>query len=174
MHRPAEFKIAAEADGQVVEPSLFTVYREQVGEGLGRVAVTAVARIDDGYRGVHCRHERRPLLRVAHGDDVGVAGYDLRGIRYALSFGSRGALSLGKAEHAAAQLKHRRLKAETGPCGRLKKQGRELLALALLAVFCGGGYNIVGSCDKLLYLGRGKLRNINKASHFIIPLRRKF
>ena len=41
-------KVAAKADRKVVESAELSGYCEQVGEGLRRVGMAAVARIDDG------------------------------------------------------------------------------------------------------------------------------
>ena len=47
MDGPAETQVAAETDRDPVDMSEFALDGQQVGQGLGRVAVTAVAGIDD-------------------------------------------------------------------------------------------------------------------------------
>ena len=49
MDGAAEFQIAAEANREVVQPSLFALYGQQVGQRLSGVVVAAVARVDDRH-----------------------------------------------------------------------------------------------------------------------------
>ena len=47
MDRAAEFQVAAEADGKIAQPSFQRTDGMQVGQGLGRVLMSAVAAVDD-------------------------------------------------------------------------------------------------------------------------------
>ena len=48
MDGAAEFQIAAQTDGQVIEAAFLAMDGQEIGEGLGRVIVPSVAGVDDG------------------------------------------------------------------------------------------------------------------------------
>ena len=77
--------------------------------------------------------------------------------------------SLAEADDAAAQAVHCSLKAETGTGGRLKKQGGQLLALALVGIVLVIIHNVAGNGDHLVDLCGGKIKNIYKVSHAFAP-----
>ena len=112
--RPAEFQVAAEADGQMVQPPLALADGHQVDHGLGGVCVPAVAGIDDRHAGIQGGPERRALLRVAHGDDVGIVAHHAGGIGHRLPLAGTGQLRPGKAQRLAAQPQHGRLEGKPG------------------------------------------------------------
>ena len=170
VYRAAVFQIAAEADGQMVQPPLFPVNGQQVRQGLGGVVVAAVTGIDHGNGGIEGCHKGRALLGVAHGDDIRVAADDPCRVGYALPFCAGGAGCLGKAQHVSAQLIHGRLKAE--PCaGRgFEKQRGQLPAPAFFAVGCGIGNNVICRVHQALDLLCGQVQNIDQVSHFFIQL----
>ena len=85
MYGSAVFEVAAEAHGEVGESAFFAVDGEKVGESLCGMAVTSVSGVYNGNRRVYCRHIRCSLERMAHCDDIGVAGDDLCGVRHALA-----------------------------------------------------------------------------------------
>ena len=165
MYRSAIFQVAAEAHGKVAKSSLFAVDGQKVCQRLGGMAVTAVARVDDGNACIGRRHIGCALLGVTHGDNIGVAADNLGGIGNALALGCRRGGCLGKADDASAQLQHRRLKAETRASGRLKEQRCQLFAAASLAVLFGRCNNILGNRDQLLDLGGGQILYIDQMSH---------
>ena len=93
----AELQVAAQADGQVIQPALAAADGHQVGQGLGGVLVAAVAGVDDRDAGVAGGAQRCALLGVAHGHDVGIAGDHADGVGHALALGWRWRrCSLGK------------------------------------------------------------------------------
>ena len=110
----AVFQVTAKAHGQVVQSTLFAANGQKVGQRLGGVCVAAVTCVDNGNGGVAGGNQRRALVRVTHGDDVGIAADDLGGIGNALALGGRGAFRLGEADDVTAQLVHSRLKGKTG------------------------------------------------------------
>ena len=130
MHRAAELQVAAEADGEAAQPSLLAADGQQVGERLRRMAVAAVAGVDDRHGRLRGGGHRRALLRVAHRDDVGVAADRPHRVGHALALSRARAVCGGKAEHAAAQLEHRRLEAQPRAGTRFEEKSGELFARA--------------------------------------------
>jgi len=70
--------------------------------------VAAVTGIDDRYPGILRGHERRPLLEVAHGDDVREAADHTYGIGHGLALGHGRRVGVRETDDAAAQLHHGR------------------------------------------------------------------
>ena len=85
VHRAPVLEVAANADGQMAQPSLFPVNGQQIGQRLSGVVVTAVPGVDHRQLRAVGRHQRRAVLGVAHGDDIGVAADGLDGIGYAFA-----------------------------------------------------------------------------------------
>ena len=123
----AEAEIAAEADGDPVDVPEFPLDREKVRQGLRRVAVGAVAGVDDG----HGRHfggvELGALDVVAHGDHIGEAAHHADGVLHALALGDGAAAGVGEAEHVAAEFHHGGGEAQPRAGAGLIEQRRELL-----------------------------------------------
>ena len=88
MNGSAELQVTAETYCKVIEASLFTLYRKQIGKRLRRVIVSAVAGIDDRHACIECCYKRRSLFRVPHCDNIRVAANHFYGIRNALTFGA--------------------------------------------------------------------------------------
>ena len=86
----AVLQIAAEADGQPVDTAVLTQNGKEVGQGLGRVGVAAVARVDDRHGRILGGDEGGALLRVAHGNDIGIRRDHAGGIGNALALLCRG------------------------------------------------------------------------------------
>ncbi len=62
MYRAAELQVAAQADGQVIQPSHAAADGHDVRQGLGGVLVAAVARIDHRDAGVAEARSGAPSL----------------------------------------------------------------------------------------------------------------
>lgn len=166
MDGSAVLEVAAEADGQTVKLALMAADGAEVGEGLRRMAMRAVARIDNGDRSVLRRNVRASRERMAHCDDVGVAGNDARGIGYALAL-RRGRVSARlKAEYASAELEHSRLEGESGSGRGLEEEGCDLLAAAFGGILFGMRDNIVSGVKKRADFLYAEVKNIDQTSHF--------
>ena len=169
----AELEVAAEAHGQVVEAPLFTVDGEKVGQRLGRVVVTAVARVDDGDLGVHGGDQRRALLGVTHGDDVSIAADGAHRVGNALALGGGRTAGGREAQHLAAETEHRGLKAQARAGRGLKEERCEDLAVALVCVGVGVVDDVVGRGDHIVDLLGGQLQNVDQMLHVSSFLRSK-
>ena len=152
VNRPAVFQVAAQTDGEVIQPPHFPGNGQQVGKGLGGVVVAAVSGVDDGNGGRLTCHIGCALFGVAHGDDVGVAADDFGGVRHAFALGGGGRAGLAEADDAAAQLQHRGLKAQAGAGGGLKEQRRQLLVGAFVPVVFRVGNDVLGGGDQPIQL----------------------
>ena len=171
MHGAPEFQVTAESHGEVFKPALLAINGQQVCQRLGGMIVPAVPGIYDGDARVHCGDQRRTLLGVAHGDDVGVAADNLCRVGNAFSLGGRGALGFGEADHVSAELIHGGLKTQPGAGGGFKEQGGELLSAAEPAVGLGPGDDVVCGVNQLLKLFRAEIKNVNQASlHTLLQL----
>ena len=155
----AVFQVAAQADGQVVQPSHFPGDGQKVSQGLGGMVVHTVTGVDDGNRGVPGGHEGGTVHGVPDGHDIRVAGDDLGGIRHALALGGRGGIGGGKAQDAAAQLQHGGLEAQPGPGGGLIEEGGQLLIFAALPVRFRVGNDVLGGGDEAVQLLHAKIQN---------------
>ena len=150
MYGAPEFKVAAEAHGDIAQLALFFIYCEHIGKRLRGVVVSAVPGVYNGHGGIHGGHQGRALLIVPHGDYIGKAGDNLCGIRHAFPLGGRRALRIGKAQNIAAQLIHCRLKAQAGAGGGLVKESGQLFAAAAAAVFIRLRHDVAGGVNQLL------------------------
>ena len=97
MDRAPEFEVAAETDGQMVQPPLALANGHQVDHGLAGVGVSAIPCIDDGNACIHRCTQRRTLFGVAHGNDVGIVAHDAGGVRNGLALAGTGQLGPCKA-----------------------------------------------------------------------------
>ena len=163
----AEFQVAAQADGQIVEAALLPVDGQQIRQGLGGVVVATVSGVDDGYQRVAGGHQRSTLLGVAHGDDIAVTADGADGVGHALTLGGGGAAGGGEAQHLPAQTQHGALEAETGAGGGLEEQGGQYFAVALVGI--GGGMvdDVAGGAHQIHDLLRGQLQNVNEMVHTV-------
>ena len=166
MHGAAEFEVAAKAHGEVFKPALAPPYGEQVREGLRRVLVAAVARVDDGHVRAVGGNAGRALLGVAHNGDVRIAGDGADGIRDALAFGNGAGVGLREADHLAAEAQHGSLKAEARTGARLIEQRCEQLAVAGVRKTRRIGNDLVRKVEDLLQLGSGHVHGFQNAFPF--------
>ena len=161
MDGAAELEVAAEADRHVVETPLFALDRQQVGQRLRRVAVAAVTGIDDRYPGILRGHERRPLLEVAHGDDVREAADHTYGIGHGLALGHGRRVGVRETDDAAAQLHHGRGETQARTGRGLVEERRQLLSLARLAVFGTVGDDVLRQRNDLFGFGNRQVGRID-------------
>ena len=87
MDGTSEFEVTAETERQMIEMSFQRPDRQKVGQGLRRMLVSAVSRIDDGNQRFHGSDERSALLGMPHGSDIRVTGNNAHSIGNALPFG---------------------------------------------------------------------------------------
>ncbi len=162
MNRPAVFQIAAETHGKVVQTTELALQRKQVGESLGGVEVSAVARVDD----VTVRDKRsrlcRALLRVAHYKDIGVGADNLDCVFKVFSLGNGGVARVVKADNIAAQTYHCRLKAHLRACRRLVEQCRHYFPFAFFGVFRRVCLDFLCEVDYLVPLRNGIIVHIHQ------------
>ena len=170
MDRTAEFQVAAEADRHVVETPLLALDRQKVRKGLRRVAVAAVARIDDRNSGVLRSYERRALLEVAHGDNVRETADHTYGVRHGFAFRHGRRIGVRKADDAAPQLHHGGGETQAGAGRRLVKERRQLAPLARFAVFGAVGDDIFGQRHDLFGFGHRQVGRVNQVSHRLFHL----
>ena len=168
MHRAAELKVPAHAHGQAAQPALFPADGEQVGEGLGGVAVAAVPGVDEGHGQLAGGGHGRALLGVAHGNDVGVTGHGAHRVGNALPLGGGAGLGFGEAQHAAAQLQHGRLEAQAGAGAGLKEQGSQFLALHHVGVLGAVGDDVVRQIQNPVDLVNGQVGNVDEVTHIVL------
>ena len=140
----------------------------RVGERLGRVAVRAVAGVDDRHAGHLGGHKRRALDGVAHRDDVGEAAHHADGVLHRLALADGRILRIGETEDVAAELHHRGREGQArAGAGFVEERGELLVghaALVALAVgddVFGQGYNLV---DFLL----GEVGRIDEVFHKLL------
>ena len=136
MDGASEFQVAAETDGHVVQSSFQALDREQVGQRLGRVLMSAVARVDHRNRRVLCSNHRRAFLRVSHCADVSIAGDHTDRICNAFTLGSGTGVCGSESHHTSSQIQHGCLVAQTGSGARFIEESRQLLSLAGVGIFC--------------------------------------
>ena len=126
--------------------------------------------IDDGDAGCPGGDVGRALFGMAHGDDVRIAADGVDRVTHRLALGAGAGVGFGKAQHAAAQGQHGRLKAEPGAGGGLEKQGGQLLAVAGVTVLCRVCDDILRRGNELVNLLHREVGYIDKVSHGAIPL----
>ena len=73
MYRSAVGEIAAHAYHQMIRSVSDVAQRYHVGEGLGRMKVSAVAGVDNRHAGVERSRHRRALNRMPYRQNIGVA-----------------------------------------------------------------------------------------------------
>ena len=165
MNGAPELQIAAEADGEVVQPAPLPVDGQQVGQSLGGMVVPPVAGVDDGHGGHFAGGVRGAFLGVAHGNDIGIAADHPHGIADGLALCGGAAVGLGKAQYAAPEAEHGRFKGEPGAGGGFKKEGGQLFVAAHLLVTLRFGNDILCHRDQLVDLLGGEIRDVNQVSH---------
>ena len=165
MDGPAEAEVTAETDGDAVDMAEFPLDREEVRQGLRRVAVGAVAGVDDRhgryFRGV----KLRTLDVVAHGDDVGEAADHADGILHALTLGDGTAPGIGEAEHVAAEFHHGGGETQPRTGTGLVKEGRKFLMRHAALVTFAVGDDILGQRDDFVDLGLGEVGRVDEVFH---------
>ena len=174
VHRPAELEIAAETDGQMIQPPLALANGHQVNHGLGGVSVAAIACIDNGHTRIHGRPQRRALLGVAHGNDVCIVAYHAGGIGHRFALAGAGKLRPGKAQRLAAQPQHGRLEGKAGAGAGLVEQSGQNAAVAQVGVGRGVGLHPVGKVEQCQLLSQRKAAGLNKMSHSHSPFSTNF
>ncbi len=172
--RPAELEVAAEADGQMIQPPLALADGHQVDHGLGGVRVAAIACIDDRHARIQGRPQRRTLFGVAHGNDVGIVAHDAGGVLHRLALAGTGQLCPCKAQRLAAQPQHGRFKRKAGAGGRLIEQGGQNAPIAQVGIGCRVGLHPVGKIQKGQLLFQRKAVGLNKVSHSHAPFSTNF
>ena len=157
----------------MVQPALALADGHQVNEGLGGVVVAAVPGVDHRDGGVHGGPQRRALLGVAHGDDVGVAAHHPGGVGHRLPLGGAGLFRPREAQGPAPQPQHGGFKGEAGPGAGLIEQGGQPPALGGVGVGGGVRPDPVGQVQHGEGLGIGEVGRFNQMSHAQSPFVRK-
>ena len=165
MDGAAELQITAQTDGQIIQSAHAAANGHQVGQGLGRVLVTAVTGVDHRNAGVTGSTQRCALLGVAHGNDIGIAGHHPDSVGYALALGGAGHVLAGEAQHMAAQVQHSRLKGQAGAGGRLVEQGSQFFVVGHLLIGSRVGADTVGKIKQLRDLLLGEIQRIDQMTH---------
>ena len=106
MDGATEAQVAAETDRDPVDVSQFALDGQQVGQGLRRVAVAAVAGVDDGDGRHFGGIELRAFDVVTHRDEFGEAADHAHRVLYRLALAHGRTAGVGETEHVAAQLHH--------------------------------------------------------------------
>ena len=161
----AEAQVSAEAYRDAVYVSELPLDRQQVGQGLGGVAVASVSGVDYRYARDFRRGERGSLDIMAHGDYVGEAAYDAYRVLYGLALAHRGALCVRESEHAASEFQHRGCEAQAGAGAGLIEQGRELAVRHERLVCRPVGDYVFRHCDYLVGLLPGEVHGVYKVLH---------
>ena len=165
MHGASVEQVAAESDSQTVEMPEFALYGEQVGESLRRVAVAAVAGIDNRYARYARSDERRTLDVMTHGDDVGEAADHAHGVFDGLALAHRRIAGVGEPEYVAAQFHHRGGETQPRAGTRFVEQGGEFAPLATLGIAVAVGYYVFGESDDVGGLFRSEVCRVDKMFH---------
>ena len=174
VHRPAEFQVAAKADGQMIQPPLALADGHQVDHGLGGMCVAAVTGIDHRHAGTLGGAQRRTLLGVAHGNDVGIVAYHAGGVGHRLALACAGKLRPCKAQRLTAQPQHGRLEGKAGAGAGLVEQGSQNAAIAQVGVRRGVSFHPVGKVEQCQLLSQRKAVGFNKVSHSHSPFSTNF
>ena len=172
MDGPAELEVSAAADDEVVETALFPGDGQEVGQGLGRMVMSAVARVDDRDVDVVRGHIGSALFRMAHRDDVGEALDGPRGIGHALAFGDGAVGGRGEPDDVAAQFDHGGLEAQTGAGRSLIEQRGDLLAVTLVRIDVRVLDDVPRGRDELIDLFPAQLQDIDQIFGHLIRLLR--
>ena len=165
MDGAAELQIAAQADGQVIQPTHPGADGHQIGHGLGGVLVAAVTGIDDRDAGVAGSAERRTLFGMAHCHDIGIAGDHTDGICNAFSLGSAADGLAREAEDMSAEVQHRGLKRKTGTGGRLVEQSSQLFVGGHVLIGSRVGADAVGQVQQRGDLLLAEIQGIDEMAH---------
>ena len=165
MDGPAEAEVAAESDGDSVDVAEFPLDGEKVRQRLRRVAVGAVAGVDDGHGGHFRGIELRALDVVAHGDHIGKAAHHADGVLHALALGDGAAAGVGEAEHVAAEFHHGGGEAQPRTGAGLIEERRELLVRHAALVAFAVGDDILGQRDDFVDLGLAEVGRVDEVFH---------
>ena len=174
VHRPAKLEVAAEADGQMIQPPLALADGHQVDHSLGGVGVAAIACIDDRHPRIHGRPQRCALLGVAHGNDVCIVAHHAGGISHRFALAGAGKLRPCKAQRLAAQPQHGGLEGKAGAGAGLVEQSGKNAAIAQVGVGRGVSLHPVGKVEQCQLLSQRKAAGLNKMSHSHSPFSTNF
>ena len=155
---PAELEVAADADREVIEPSLELTDGHHIQKGLGGMFVAAVARVDDGNTRELGSYIGRTFLVVADGRYVGKTGDDADCVGYTFTFGGGRLGRAGEAERFAAQVHHGCLEAEPGSGAWLVEERCDFLAVAGVRVFVGVLLDVCSQIKELFEFLSGKIQ----------------
>ena len=159
------FQVTAETDGKPVHTAAQLGDGGQIGEGLGGMHMSAVARIDDRDFGIEGSGFGGALPGVAHDDDVAVGGDHLDGILQRFALGGGGGVGVGEAEQRAAQTEHGGLEGEVGAGGGLKEEGSGDFSAAGVHEVLRTVYNLAGSGVQSIPLLAGQITKIDQMAH---------
>ena len=126
---PAVFQVPHHVDVDVVQTALGLPDGVEIEQGLGRMLVGSVTGIDDRHRGHFRGIARTAFERMPHDDEVYVVGHHLNSVLEAFSLTDTGVAGVRETDDSCAKTVDRRLKAQTGPGGRLEEDtGHHLVA----------------------------------------------
>ena len=157
MHGAAEGKVSAQADGQVGDAAEAGLQGGQIGQGLRRMHVSAIAGVDDRHGCGTGGNERRSFLRMTDGDDVHVVGDGLQRVGDGLALGDGGELGAGETDHLAAEAQHGGFETQTRARARLIKQSGKHPAFAGVCHFFTMGIDVLRFVQHFLNLTNGKI-----------------
>ena len=157
VHGAAEGQIAAQADGQVGDAAEAGLQGGQIGQGLRRMHVPAIAGVDDRHGCGTGGNERRSFLRMTDGDDVHVVGDGLQRVGDGLTLGDGRELCARETDHLAAESQHGGFEAQTSARARLIKQSGEHPAFAGVRHFLTMGIDVLRFTEQFLDLTKGKI-----------------
>ena len=125
VHRPAVLQIAGEDHLEPLDAAALHVQVVEVAEGLGRVLVGPVPRVDHGHGRVVGRQPGRPLGGVPQHDDVRVAAsHHAHGVGQGLPLGGARAAHLSGRQDAATEAQHGRFERQARPRAGLVEEAR--------------------------------------------------
>ena len=170
VYRTSELEVSAQPYCHVAESALFPADRQEVGECLRRMVVTAVSCV---YHR-NCRFSRSDhrcaFLRVPHRDDIGICAYCPYRVSHAFALCCRRALSFREPQHVSAQLVHSSLKAESRSGRRLEKQRCQLLAMAFFSVLFGVSDYVLRHVYHLIDFFCTELHDVDQMFHLYLLL----
>ena len=140
---------------------------EQVRQGLGGVAVRAVAGVDDGHAGHFGGVELGTLNVVAHGNYIGKAAHYAHGVAHGFSLAHGRVFGVGEAQDVAAQLHHGRCKTESGAGGGLIKERSQLAVGHTALIAFAVGDDVLRQGNDFVGLLLGEIHRVNEVLHIV-------